>query len=232
MIDHSLLHPTMTQTELTEGCQLAMKYNCASVCIKPYAVPLAVKLLDDSDVAVGTVVGFPHGNSSPKIKRIEAETACQEGAIEIDMVVNIGRVLAQEWSEVAEEIALLRKTAHNHKALLKVIFENDFLEAQHIIELSKIATEEGADFIKTSTGYGFVKGENGFYSYQGARDEDLKLMRRHAGEHVRIKAAGGIRSLEDLLRVHALGVSRIGATATAAIVDKARKLEAVDRGND
>jgi len=223
MIDHSLLHPTMTDKDLKEGCELARKYDVASVCIKPYAVKDAVEWLKGSDVLVGTVIGFPHGNSAIEVKVAETLEALRDGAVEIDMVVNIGKVLGEEWNYVRNEIAAVTETCHEHKAIVKVIFENDFLtDDKYKIKLCEICNEVNADFIKTSTGYGFVKGKDGKYSYKGATPKDLKLMRRYASENVQVKAAGGVRTLEDLLKVKRLGVTRVGATATAAIIEAAR----------
>lgn len=224
MIDHSLLHPTMTDSDLKRECEVAKTYDVASVCIKPYAVKEAVKWLEGTDVEVGTVIGFPHGNSVTEIKVKETRLACQEGATEIDMVVNIGKVLGGDWEFVADEIGQIADETHSHGSILKVIFENDFVtKHEDKIRLCKICSEKGADFVKTSTGYGFVKGENGTYSYRGATDEDLKLMRKHAAPNVQIKAAGGVRTLDDLLRVRELGVTRVGATATISIMDEAKK---------
>lgn len=224
MIDHSLLHPTMNDQTLKQECEVARKYNVASVCIKPYAVKEAVKWLEGSDVEVGTVIGFPHGNSKPEIKVEETRQACEDGATEIDMVVNIGKVLSEDWEFVADEIKKVADETHKHDAILKVIFENDFLDDDnHKIKLCEICAENGADFVKTSTGYGFVKGSDGNYSYKGATDHDLKLMRNHSPSHIQVKAAGGVRTLDDLLKVRDLGVTRVGATATIMILEEAKK---------
>ena len=222
MIDHSLLHPTMTDEALKAGCELAAQYNVASVCIKPYAVSQAVEWLKGTEVLVGTVIGFPQGNSHIDIKVAETEKACKEGAVEIDMVVNIGKVLSEDWDYIREEIGAVVKATHDHGAILKVIFENDFLpEDQHKIALCEICSELGVDFVKTSSGYGMVKGSDGRYGYQGATEHDLKLMREHSAPAVQVKAAGGVRTLEDTLKVKALGVTRIGASATAKIMNEA-----------
>jgi deoxyribose-phosphate aldolase len=223
MIDHSLLHPTLTDTELLEGCRLARKHDVASVCIKPYAVPLAVEALAESTVAVGTVVGFPHGNSCIDIKLREAEHALADGATELDMVVNIGKVLSNDWKYVANEVGLLNETTVSHGGILKVIFENDFLGNSDLKKrLCQICNSHLVAFAKTSTGYGFVKRPNGMYSYEGATDHDIALMRTVCNSSIQIKAAGGIRTLNDVLRVAALGVTRIGATTTAAILEEAK----------
>lgn len=223
MIDHSILHPTMTDSELKKGCEIAREYGVASVCIKPYAIPLAVRELKGSEVLVGTVIGFPHGNSAIEIKVAETIKACQDGAVEIDMVVNIGKVLQEDWEYVTREIRAICEATHANGAILKVIFENDFLpEDKYKIKLCEICSEIGADFVKTSTGYGFVKDADGKYTYQGATHHDLKLMRKHSAPEVQVKAAGGVRTLEELLAVRELGVARVGASATLGILEEAR----------
>jgi deoxyribose-phosphate aldolase len=226
MIDHSLLHPTMTDAEIRSGCELARKYDVATACVKPYSIVLARETLAGSDVGICGVIGFPHGNSSTVIKVRETEAAVKDGATEIDMVINIGKALAGDWSYVRDEI----KTINDACEILKVIFENDYLQETHIVRLCEICSEIGVAFVKTSTGYGFVKQPNGMYSYKGATVEHLKLMRKHCPPSVQIKAAGGVRTLDDLLLVASLGVSRIGATATAAILDEAKKRGIVGSG--
>ena len=223
MIDHSLLHPTMTDKILVSGCELALEYNVATACIKPYAIQLAKKVLDGSDVKVCAVIAFPHGNSTTAIKLREAQEAVSAGALEIDMVVNIGKALGGDWAYVSDEIKAVNATVIRGGAILKVIFETDFLEDAHIIRLCEICSEHAVAFVKTSTGYGFVKQPNGFYSYAGATDHVLRLMRKHSAASVQVKAAGGVRTLDDLLRVRELGVTRIGATATREILDEAKR---------
>jgi deoxyribose-phosphate aldolase len=213
MIDHSLLQPVLTDAELEQGCRLARDYDVASVCIKPYAVRRAAEWLAGSNVAVGTTIGFPQGGHTTAIKAAEAEQALNDGARELDMVVNIGKVLSKDWLYVADEIRAVVEVAHRRKALVKVIFENCFLADEHKEQLCKICGEVGADFVKTSTGYGST----------GAIDEDLRLMRRCSPPHIQVKAAGGVRTFERLLAVRELGVSRVGATATKAILDECRK---------
>jgi deoxyribose-phosphate aldolase len=222
MIDHSLLHPTMTDEVIREGCELAVRYDVATVCVKPYAVPLARELVQGSDVGVCAVIGFPHGNSTPRIKFAETLHVIADGATEVDMVINIGKALGGEWEYVSEEIRQINHVCITQGALLKVIFETDYLQDPHIIRLCEICSEHRVAFVKTSTGYGFVKQPNGDYNYKGATDQVLKLMREHTAAEVQVKAAGGVRTLDDLLRVRALGVTRIGATATAAILDEAK----------
>ena len=220
MIDHSLLHPTMTDQDLQAGCKLAAKYRVASVCIKPYAVKLAARWLRGSGVKVGAVVGFPQAAAPPRSKGYETELACRDGATEIDMVINLGKALSGDWKYVAQDVGAVVREAHRHGAIVKVIFENDFLPGDAIkIKLCRLCEKAGADFVKTSTGYGFVKGADGKYSYQGATEADLKLMRAHCSSRVQVKAAGGVRDLDALIRVRELGTTRCGATATAAMLE-------------
>jgi len=224
MIDHSLLHPTMTDEVLREGCEVARQYDVASVCIKPYAVKMAKKLLAGTDVKTGTVIGFPHGNSTKEIKVMEAEKACKDGADEVDMVINLGKALGEDWDYVENEIDEVNKAVAAKGAILKVIFENDFLEDIHIIRLCEICNNCNVAFVKTSSGYGFVKQHNGMYSYDGATEPDLKLMRKYARSDIQVKAAGGVRTLKDLLKVRSLGVTRVGATATSIILEEAKSI--------
>ena len=212
MIDHSLLQQQLTDGDLERGCQLAREYNVASVCIKPYAVRRAAELLAGSTVAVGTTVGFPHGGHVTAIKVAEATQAMADGAVELDMVVNIGKVLSKDWGYVTGDVRAVVEAAHADRALVKVIFENCFLQDEHKEQLCRICGEVGADFVKTSTGYGST----------GATDDDLRLMRRCAPPHVQVKAAGGVRDFQRLLAVRAIGVTRVGATATKAILDGCR----------
>jgi deoxyribose-phosphate aldolase len=212
MIDHSLLQPTLTDADMEKGCHLAREYAVASVCIKPYAVPLAARLLSGSGVAVGTVIGFPQGGNTTYLKIAEAKAAINDGATELDMVVNVGKVLGKDWGYVSDDIRRVVEAAHDSRAIVKVIFENCFLQDEHKEALCRICGEVGADFVKTSTGYG-----DG-----GATDADLTLMRRCSPQRVQVKAAGGVRTYERLLAVRAMGVSRVGATATKAILDECK----------
>lgn len=223
MIDHSLLHPTMTDDDIIRGCMLAIRYDVATVCIKPYSVEMVNDVVQDTGVQICAVAGFPHGNNTLWIKAREAEQALNEGATEIDMVVNIGKVMGEDWKYVSEEIKAVNDEVVAEEGTLKVIFENDFLEDKHIIRMCEICSEHQVGFVKTSTGFGFVKQPNGMYAYQGAQDHHLKLMRKHTSSKIQIKAAGGVRTLDDLLRVRGLGVTRIGATATEKILEDARR---------
>jgi deoxyribose-phosphate aldolase len=223
MIDHSLLHPTMTDTDIKSGCELSRKYDVATACVKPYAINLARSILDRSGVGVCAVIAFPHGNSATSIKVKEAEQALSDGATEIDMAINIGKALGGDWDYVSQEINAINKVVIEKKALLKVIFENDYLQDIHIIRLCQICSDHAVAFVKTSTGYGFVKQPNGMYSYSGATESHLRLMRHQCPPSVQVKAAGGVRTLDDFLKVRDLGVSRVGATATEAILEEAKK---------
>ncbi|MBI4659514.1 MAG: deoxyribose-phosphate aldolase [Verrucomicrobia bacterium] len=238
MIDHSLLHPTMTDRELEDGCRLAAKYGVASVCIKPYAVKRAVEWLKGSGVLVGCVIGFPHGNSLTEVKRYETELACRDGAVEIDMVINIGKALSGDWEYIEREVKAVCEEAHHRHAKVKVILENDYLHrggagltADELKrKLCEICEQAGADWVKTSTGYGFVKQSDGSYNYKGATEHDLRLMRSACSPKVQVKAAGGVRDLEGLIKCRELGVTRVGATATAAMLDESRRREAAGDG--
>jgi deoxyribose-phosphate aldolase len=210
MIDHSLLQQQLTDAELEQGCQLACACEVASVCIKPYAVARAKEILAGSTVAVGTTIGFPHGGHVTSVKAAEAIQALEDGATELDMVVNIGKALSQDWQYVSNDIRVVVEIGHAEKALVKVIFENCFLQNEHKERLCQICGELRADFVKTSTGYGSA----------GASDDDLRLMRRCAPPHVQVKAAGGVRTFERLLAIRAIGVTRVGATATKAILQE------------
>jgi deoxyribose-phosphate aldolase len=213
MFDHSLLQPTLMDADLDRGFEVAREYQVASVCVKPYGVSRAAAALKGSGVLVGTVIGFPHGGHTTRVKRAEAETAMAEGAVELDMVVNIGKVLSKDYAYIRDDIAAVVEAAHRQGAKVKVIFENCFLQDEHKIELCRICGELRADWVKTSTGYGD----------SGATDHDLALMRKHSPAHVQVKAAGGVRTYDRVLAVRALGVTRIGATATKSILDECRQ---------
>lgn len=218
MIDHSLLHPTMTDGELEEGCRVAAKYGVASVCIKPYAVRQAVEWLRGSGVLVGAVIGFPHGNSCTESKRYETELACRDGAAEIDMVINVGKALGGDWEYVERDVRAVCEEAHRHGAKVKVIFENDYLTKggaglssdKFKVKLCQLCERAGADWVKTSSGYGFVKQADGSYNYKGATEHDLALMRASVSPRVQVKAAGGVRDLDGLIKVRELGVRGAG----------------------
>ncbi|MDX2150464.1 MAG: deoxyribose-phosphate aldolase [Bryobacteraceae bacterium] len=213
MIDHSLLNPTLTVDELERGCRLALDYDAASVCIMPYYLKRCSDLLAGSTVAPSTTIGFPHGGHTTAIKVAEAEKALADGGRELDMVVNISKVLSGDWTYVGEDMQAVIETVHSAGAKVKVIFENCYLNDEQKIRLCEISSELNADWVKTSTGYGTG----------GATHADLALMRRHSAPQVQVKAAGGVRDLDALLAVRALGVTRCGATRTASMMDEARR---------
>jgi deoxyribose-phosphate aldolase len=213
MIDHSLLNPSLTDEELEGGCRLARQYDVASACVKPYFLKRCAEILAGSNVAASTVLGFPHGGNITAVKVAEAEAALRDGGIELDMVANIGKVLSQDWDYVRDDIRAVVEVTHAGGGIVKVIFENCYLQDSHKIRLCEICAEVGADFVKTSTGYGSG----------GATIADLKLMRKHSPPNVRVKAAGGIRTLDALLEVRTIGVSRSGATRTAEMLDECKQ---------
>jgi len=213
MIDHSLLKPTMTEAELSAGCRLAVEYDVATVCIMPYYLARARELLDGSDVLPTTTVGFPHGGQATRVKQLEAEQALDDGARELDMVVNISQVLSGDWDAVRTDILAVLQPTHARGQKLKVIFENCYLKDEHKIRLCQICADVDADWVKTSTGFGT----------SGATLEDLALMRKHSPAHVQVKAAGGVRDLDTLLKVRELGVTRVGARSTKEILDEAKR---------
>ncbi len=224
MIDHSILHPTFTDDDLKNNCEIAEKYHVATVCVKPYHTRMASDILKGSDVAVCAVIGIPHGNSTIDIKAAETIQVIKDGASEVDMVVNIGKVLQPDWDYINNELKAIHDICLKNKALLKVIFETDYLpHDENKVKLCELCSKHTIDFVKTSTGYGFVKDSDGKYSYAGATEHDIILMRKHCAPDVQIKAAGGIRTLDQILKMHELGVTRVGATATVTIMEEAKK---------
>ncbi len=209
-IDHSLLRPELTRAEVIQGCELAARYHVASVCVKPCHVHLAWEVLKGSDVAVGTVVGFPHGSSTTSIKVAEALQALEDGATELDMVINIGELRSGNDDFVRQDIQAVVTAAKGH--IVKVILENAYLSKEQIVRGCQLAEQAGAHFVKTSTGF----------APSGATVEDVRLMRASVGPRVQVKAAGGIRTLEAILEIIDAGATRVGATATAAILDAFR----------
>ena len=215
-IDHSLLRPELDDAFVEEGCRLAAEYDVASVCVRPADVPRAKAILDGTDVAVGTVIGFPHGSHATETKVVEARRALADGATELDMVIQIGALRSGRDADVEADIRAVVDVAHAAGAIVKVIFENAYLSDDEKIRACRLSESAGADFVKTSTG--FAPG--------GATHDDLRLMRSHTSPHVGVKAAGGVRTLDALLDVMALGTTRIGATATKAIIDDVRARKA------
>ena len=215
-IDHSLLKPELDDAFIEDGCRLAAAYDVASVCVRPSDVTRAKAILDGTDVSVGTVIGFPHGDSTTETKVFEAREALADGATELDMVINIGALRSGRYADVQADVAAVVEVGHASGALVKVILENAYLTDDEKIRGCRLAEAAGADFVKTSTGY----------APSGATHEDLALMRRTVSPHIQVKAAGGVRTLDDLLAVMALGVTRIGATQTKPILDDYRERSA------
>lgn len=213
MIDHSLLQPNLTDEELEAGCRVAMEYQTASVCCKPYFLARCAELLAGSGVFPSTTIGFPHGGHRTSIKVAEAEAALADGGVELDMVCNIGKVVSGDWDFVRTDIAAVTDVVHGAGARIKVIFENCYLTDEQKIRLCEICGEVRVDWVKTSTGYGT----------SGATIPDLELMRRHSPPHVQVKAAGGVRDLDMLLAVRAVGCTRCGATRTRDMLDEAKR---------
>jgi deoxyribose-phosphate aldolase len=210
MIDHSMVRPELTDEEVVAGCELAKRYQVASVCVRPCDVDLAVRLLGGSGVAVGSLAGFPHGSSTTAVKLYEIRDVLRRGAKEVDMVINISKLLSRQFQYVEMELLQAAEECHKQGALLKVIFENAYLTDELKIVACRIAARTQVDFVKTSTAFAAT----------GCTLPDLKLMRAHTPEHIGVKAAGGVRTLDQALEAYQAGCSRIGATATSAILDE------------
>jgi deoxyribose-phosphate aldolase len=213
IIDHSLLNPSLTVDELEAGCQLALRYNVASVCILPYYAARCAEVLKGSTVQPSTTIGFPHGGHRTDVKLMEAERALHDGATELDIVINISKARSGDWDYVGAEIRRLTEMVHAGGGRIKVIFENAYHDEASKIRLCEICGNIGVDWVKTSTGY----------ASSGATMDDLRLMRKHSPENVQVKAAGGIRDLDALLEVREIGVTRVGATRTATMLEDCRR---------
>jgi deoxyribose-phosphate aldolase len=213
MIDHSLLSPCLTVRELEAGCRLAVDYNVASVCIMPYYLKRCAEILRGSTVKPGTTIGFPHGGHSTAVKTAEARQALDDGGEELDMVVNISKVASGDWAYVRADIQTVLEVTHARGRKLKVIFENCYLDDIQKVRLCEICGELGADWVKTSTGYGSG----------GATEADVRLMRQHSPPHMQVKAAGGVRDLDQLLAFRALGATRIGASRSREILEECKR---------
>ena len=213
MLDHSTLQPYLTEEDIRKGCEIALKYDTASVCARPGDMKLVSELLRGSDVKVCTVIGFPHGNHKPEIKLAEAEAALNDGCVELDMVLNIGKMLHGEESYVEEEIRKLAEIAHHRDAILKVILETCYLSDEQKKTACRLSEAAGADFVKTSTGYGSA----------GATVADVQLMRAAVSQKVRVKASGGIRTLDMVLACRNAGAVRCGVSATVKIMEEAKE---------
>jgi deoxyribose-phosphate aldolase len=218
LIDHAVLHPMQTDADLAAACELAKRLQVATVCVKPYMVSHAATLLRETGVAVSTVIGFPHGSAATRLKAHEAREACRDGACELDMVVNIARALEQDWEYVKSDIRAVVDIGREFGAGTKVIFEIGYITRDDMkIRLCGICEAVGAAFVKTSTGFGFVRQADGSMQTAGATEHDVALMRKHCGPNLGIKAAGGIRSYTDAMRFVRLGATRLGTSATETI---------------
>ena len=239
MIDHAVLHPTATDADLVAGCDLAARYRVASVCVKPCDVRRAAELLRGTGVRVGCVVGFPHGANATEVKRFETETACRDGAVEIDVVINVGRAVGGDFAAVEGDLRAVCAEAHRHGATVKAILETGLLAAgggglggdSLKARLCGICERAGADWVKTSTGFGFVRRADGAYEATGATAHDLAMLRASCSDRVGVKASGGVRDLDGLIRARELGCTRCGTSATAAILDEFRRREAAGTGS-
>lgn len=210
MIDHSLLKPYLTDKEIEEGCRIADEYKTASVCVRPCDVKRAAEILKDSPVLITSVIGFPHGTTTVQTKVFEAKEAIDNGAVELDVVLNIGKLKSKDYDYVKEDLKAVTEIAHENNVVVKVIFENCYLDDDEKISACEICNEIGVDYVKTSTGFGTG----------GAEDKDLKLMRENTDPEIKLKAAGGIRTLERAIEVKKIGCSRLGATATVGILER------------
>jgi len=213
MIDHSLLAPTLTDAQLEQGIDIALKYDVASVCIMPYYLRRCAERLRGSSVKASTTIGFPHGGHTTAVKLAEVKQALDDGGEELDTVVNISKVLSGDWDYVRGELQLLTELIHQHGAKIKVIFENCYLNDEQKIRLCQICGQLNVDWVKTSTGFGAG----------GATLEDLALMRRHSPPQVQVKAAGGVRDLDKALAVRAIGVTRFGCTRTVEVLEECKR---------
>ncbi|MGM0432212.1 MAG: deoxyribose-phosphate aldolase [Spirochaetota bacterium] len=216
MIDLSLLKPELTEDDIRKGCETALKYDVATVCCAPYQVPMVRELLKGSDVLVSTVIGFPLGYATKETKLFETEQALKEGAIELDMVLNISKLRSGDYDYVQDEIAAVVELTHKHGGIVKVIFENCYLNDEQKKKACQLSEAAGADFVKTSTGFGTG----------GATFKDLRLMRENVSQEIQVKAAGGIRELDTALLVREVGGSRFGCTRTEEILEDCKKRKA------
>ena len=223
MIDHAVLHPTQTMVDLDAAIALSKQYEIASLCVKPYMVPYVSERLQDSTVMTSTVIGFPHGSNITDVKRRESEEALKHGAKELDMVTNIGWIKSKDWNAIQEEVNTIATLCHDASAILKVIIETDYLSQDEVLSMTQLLDESDADFIKTSTGFGYTKRSNGFYAYDGALLDNIRIMKSNIKGKLRIKASGGIRDLQTLLQFRNAGAERIGTSSTESIMIEAIK---------
>lgn len=217
MIDHAVLHPSATDFDLIKGCEIARKHNVASICVKPYSILIAKEHLQESDVKVSTVIGFPHGGTTIDTKVAETFESIELGATEIDAVINIGKAVQGDWRYIEEEVASIVAICRQYKATSKIIFETAYLSNEDVAKLSRICAWYESDFVKTSTGFGFVKTSEGLV-VKGATAEHCKIMLENIPLFMNVKASGGIHCFEQVLELKELGVARVGCSATEAIM--------------
>jgi deoxyribose-phosphate aldolase len=217
MIDHAVLKPTQTERDVVDACTVARREKIATVCVKPFYVPDCARLLKDSGVGTSTVIGFPHGGQAPEIKVSTALTALRDGATELDMVINIGALIERDYATIEKEIASVVGVGHASEAMVKVILETAYLDDAQKAIAAQIAVASGADYVKTSTGFG----------PEGATVEDVRLLRSVVGPKVGVKASGGIRTLDDALAMIEAGASRLGTSSTESILKELRERLAV-----
>lgn len=223
MADHSLLHPSLTDAEVRQECAIALEYNVGAVCVKPYHTHLAAELLAGSEVKVSAVVAFPHGNSTTAIKLMEVKQVIDDGAVEVDFVINIAKAVEGNWEYIENEIRCANACCIGNGAILKVIFENDMLTSdEQKIRLCRICSKYKVAFVKTSTGYCYNKDEDGKYSYKGATHHDLMLMRMYSDDDVEVKAAGAVSTLEPVLQAYELGATRFGLKNVKKLIEDAK----------
>lgn len=211
MLDHSTLQPFLTEKDIRHGCEVAIKYGTATVCARPQDMEIVVPMLNGTGVLPCTVIGFPHGAHTMEIKAMEAARALEDGCRELDMVINIGRMLGGDYDYVEREIKALAELCHDQEAILKVIIETCYLSDEQKVKACQLSESAGADFVKTSTGF----------STHGATEADVKLMRDTVGADMGVKAAGGIRTYADAMKMIAAGANRLGASAGIAIMKEA-----------
>lgn len=212
MIDHAVLRPTQTERDVVEACTIARRERIASVVVKPFYVPDCARLLKDSGVRTSTVIGFPHGGQSAEVKVTTSLNAMRDGASELDMVINIGALIEKDYATIEKEIGSVVGVGHANEALVKVILETAYLDDEQKAIAAQIAVAAGADFVKTSTGFG----------PEGATIEDVRLLRQVVGRSVGVKASGGIRTLDDALAMIEAGADRLGTSSTSSILDELR----------
>lgn len=224
LIDHAILHPSVTEAEAIADLRAIRGYPLATVCIKPWAVRLCAEELAGTSIGVCTVIGFPHGSHRPDVKAFETECAIADGATEIDMVVNVGWAVGGEWDRVREDIGAVKTVCDAHQARLKVIFENDYIADPAVkVGLCRVCTELEVAFVKTSTGFGYAKQPDGTMAALGAQVADLELMRANVPTSMGVKASGGVRNLDDVFRVVRAGANRVGTTSTQTILRQAQE---------